>query len=108
MNATTPLGTILCHLWFQTPLSHILIYTFLPRLSSPHSATLSLHFNSSAGSYPLLILHSLKVTKPPQSTSRHHLCHTINTQTRDQLLTILPFGQGHTTHPSYHRPLSAL
>src|SRR5438876_1683864 len=108
MNASPPLGTILCHLWFQIPPFHILIHTFLSGLSSPSSANLSLHPRLPTCRHPVCSIHALHMTKPPQSTSTHHLQHTLNTQPHDQLLTLYSIGQGHTTHPSHHRPLRAL
>src|SRR5437870_6537389 len=39
--------------------------------------------------------HMLHVSKPTQSTSPHHLHHTLNTQTRAQVLTPLPLRQLH-------------
>src|SRR6266496_2116190 len=80
MNAPPPLDTILRQLRFQTPHFQILIQTFLPDLPSPSSTTLSLHLKFSAGSRPLIPLHTLQVSKPPQSSSPNYLCHTLNTQ----------------------------
>src|SRR2546426_8952328 len=102
MNVLPPLCTILCHLWPQIQLLHVVFNTFKPCLSWPSSATFSFHLNISAGTYPLLPYYTLHVSKPTQSTSPHHLHHTLNTQTRAQVLTPLPIGQLHPTHPSYH------
>src|SRR5207245_2361183 len=104
-NALPPLCTILCHLWFQIQLLHALFNTFKPCVSWPSSSTFPFHLNISAGPYPLLPYHTLHVSKPTQSTSPHHLHHTLNTQT--QVLTPLPIGQLHPTHPSYHPHLIA-
>src|SRR3989454_8827246 len=101
-------ATILCHLWLQIQLLHVLFNTFKPCHSWPSSATIPFHLNISAGTYPLLPHHTLHVSKPTQSTSPHHLHHTLNTQTRAQVLTPLPIGQFHPTHPSYDPYLIAL
>src|SRR2546426_8935168 len=82
--------------------------TFKPCLSWSSFATFSFHFNISAGTYPLPPYHTLHVSKPTQSTSPHHLHHTLNSQTRAQVLTPLPLRQLHPTHPSYHPHLIAL
>src|SRR2546426_5287607 len=108
MNAFHPLCTILCHLWFQIQILHVLFNTFQPCLSSLPLCNLSFHLNISAGTYPLLPYHTLHVSKSTQSTSPHHLHHTLNTQTRAQVLTPLSIRQLHPTHPSYHPHLSAL
>ena len=89
MNAFPPVCTIFCHPWFQIQLLHVLFNTFQLSLSSPSSATFSFHLNISAGTYPLLSYHTLHVSKPTQSTSPHHLHHTLNTQTRAQVLLFL-------------------
>src|SRR2546426_12843468 len=108
MNVLPPLCKILCHLWLQIQLLHVLFNTFKPRLSWPSSATFSFHLNISAGTYPILPYHTLHVSKPTQSTFSHHLHQTLNTQTRAQELTPLPIRQLHLTHPSYHPHLIAL
>src|SRR2546426_6897466 len=69
MNVLSPLCTILCHLWLQIQLLHVIFNTFKPCLSWPSSATFSFHLNISAGTYPLLSYHMLHVSKPTQSTS---------------------------------------
>src|SRR2546426_3768639 len=81
-NALSPLCTILCHLRLKIQLLYVLFNTFKPCLSWPSSATFSFHLNISAGTYPLLPYHTLHVSKPTQSTSPHHLHHTLDTQTR--------------------------
>src|SRR5207245_7293216 len=53
MNVLPPLCTILCHLWLQIQLLHVVFNTFLPCLSWPSPATFSFHLNISAGTYPL-------------------------------------------------------
>src|SRR6266496_6052898 len=89
MNAPPPLDTILCHLLFQTPHFQILIQTFLSGLPSPSSTPLSLHLKFSAARCPLIPLHTLQVSKPLQSTSLYYLCHILNTQMRNHILTLL-------------------
>src|SRR2546426_12176627 len=108
MNVLPPLSTILCPLWLQIQLLHVVFNTFKPCLSWPSFATFSFPLNISAGTYPLLPYHTLHVSKSTQSTSPHHLHHTLNTQTRAQVLTPLSIRQLHPTHPSYHPHLSAL
>src|SRR5207245_203851 len=108
MNVLPPLCTILCHLWLQIQLLHVVFNTFQPYHSWPSSATFPFHLNISAGTYPLLPYHTLHMSKPTQSTSPHHLHYTLNTQTRAKVLTPLPIGQLHPTHPSYHLYLIAL
>src|SRR3989454_8458944 len=107
MNVLPPLCTILCHLWLQIQLLHVVFNTFQPCLSWPSSATFSIHLNISAGTYPLLPYHTLHVSKLTQSTSPTHLHHMVNTQTREQLRASLPIGQLHPTQPSYHPHLIA-
>src|SRR2546426_9018892 len=107
MNVLPPLCKILCHLWLQIQLLHVLFNTFKPCLSWPFSATFPFHLNISAGTYPLLPYHTLHVSKPTQSTSPHHLHYILNTQMLAQVLTPLPIGQLHSTHPSYHPHLIA-
>src|SRR5207253_6442678 len=93
MNVLPPLCTILCHLWLQIQLLHVVFDTFKPWLSWSFFATFSFHLNISAGTYPLPPFHMFHVSKPTQSTSPHHLHHTLNTQTRAQVLTPLPLRQ---------------
>src|SRR2546426_7650916 len=107
MNVLPPLCTILCHLLLQIHLLHVVFNTFPPCHSWPSSATFSFHLNILAGTYPLLSYHTLHVSKPTQSTSPYDLHHTLNTQTRAQVLTPLPIEQLHPTHPSYHPHLIA-
>src|SRR5438093_12877588 len=108
MNASPPFNSILSHLRLQSPLFHRHIYTFLPSLSSPSSANLSLHLNLSARRYPILSIHTLQMSKPPQSASTHYIRYTFNSQPPDQLVTLYSIRQGHTTHPPYHHPLCTL
>src|SRR5437870_848880 len=108
MNILPPLCTILCHLRLQIQLLHVLFNTCKPCLSWLSFATFSFHLNISAGTYPLIPFHTLHVSKSTQSTSPHHLHHTLNTQTRAQVLNPLPIGQLHPTHPSYHPHFIAL
>src|SRR2546426_329439 len=61
---------------FMSFITHV----FKPCLSWPSFATFSFHLNISAGTYPLLSYHKLHVSKPTQSTSPHHLHHTLNNQ----------------------------
>src|SRR5207245_3790537 len=53
MNVLPPPCTILCHLWLQIQLLHVVFNTFKPCLSWSSFATFSFHFNISAGTYPL-------------------------------------------------------
>src|SRR5207244_10668100 len=45
MNVLPPLCTILCHLWLQIQLLHVVFNTFLPCLSWPSPATFPFHLN---------------------------------------------------------------
>src|SRR5207244_724047 len=76
MNVLPPPCTILCHLWLQIQLLHVVFNTFKPCLSWSSFATFSFHLNISAGTYPLPPYHTLHVPKPTQSTSPHHLNHS--------------------------------
>src|SRR5207253_575096 len=107
LKAFPPLYTILCHLWYQIQLLHVLFNAFQPCLSSPSSATFSFNLNISAGTYSLLPYHTLHLSKLTQSTFSHHLHHTLNIQMREQILAPLPIRQIHPTLPSYHPPLIA-
>src|SRR2546426_4509395 len=53
MNVLPPLCTILCHLWLQIQLLHVVFDTFKPCLSWSSFVTFSFHLNISAGTYPL-------------------------------------------------------
>ena len=97
MNVLPPLCTILCHLWLQIELLHVVFDTFKPCLSWPSSATFFFPLNISAGTYPLLPYHTLHMSKPTQSTSRHHFHHTLNTQTRAQVFSSYQTTSLHTS-----------
>src|SRR2546426_7247210 len=64
MNVLPPLCTILCHLWLQIQLLHVVFNTFKPCLSWSSFATFSFHLNISAGTYPLP--HTTRPTCPNQ------------------------------------------
>src|SRR3989454_11968549 len=97
MNFLPPLCTSLCHLWLQIQLLHVIFNTFQPCHPWPSSATFPFHLNISAGTYPLLPYHTLHVSKPTQSTSPHHLHHTLNTQ-RERKYSLLFLSDNFTPH----------
>src|SRR5207245_2350228 len=107
MNVLPPPCTILCHLWLQIQLLHVVFNTFKPCLSCSSFATFSFPLNISAGTYHSPLPYAPRV-QTNASTSPHRLNHTLNTQTRAQVLTPLPIRQLHPTHPSYHPHLIAL
>ena len=64
----------------------------------------------STGWYPIIHILTLQMPKPPQSSTPHHICHTLYNQKTVQI-TLLSILQRHSTHQSHHhslRPLQAM
>ena len=95
----------------QTQLLHIIPHTFSPSLPAPTRTSHPCHHHISTGRHPVISTLTLHMPKPPQSTTPHHLSHTLDPQKTVQIHTALSILQRHPTHPSHHhpfRPLQAL
>ena len=70
------------------------------------------HLHLSTGQYPNHPhSYTLQMPKPSDSTTPHHIRHTLHTQKTVQIHTALPIIQRHPTHPSHHHlfiPLQTL
>src|SRR5207245_11601394 len=79
MNVLPPPCSILCHLWLQIQLLHVVFNTFKPCLSWSSFATFSFHLNISAGTYPLPSLpyapraqtNAIYLSSPPQPPTQY-------------------------------------
>ena len=89
-------------------LLHIIPHTFFLSLPAPTRTSHPCHHHISTGRYPIISTLTLHMPKPPQSTTPHHLSHTLNPQKTVQIHTALSILQRHPTHPSHHHPFLAL
>ena len=85
----------------QTQLLHIIPHTFSPSLPAPTRTSHPSHHHISTGRHPIIFTLTLHMPKPPQSTTPHHLSHTLNPQKTVQIHTALSILQRHPTHPSH-------
>ena len=69
----------------QTQLLHIIPHTYSPSLPAPTSHPS--HHHIFIGRHPIISTLTLHMPKPPQSTTPHHLSHTLNPQRTVQIHT---------------------
>ena len=92
----------------HTQFLHVIPHIFSPNLPAPTRTSRPCHHHISTGRHPVISTLTLHMPKPPQSTTPHHLSHTLNPQKTVQIYTVLPILQRHPTHPSHHHPLRSL
>ena len=88
----------------QTQLLHIILHTFSPSLPAPTRTFHPCHHHISTGRHPIISILTLHMPKPPQSTTPHHLSHTLNPQKTEQIHTALSILQRHPIHLSHYHP----
>ena len=90
MNSRPPHGPIVCHLFFQTKLFHVIVHTFQPGLSTrPTPTSTTIHLKIHTFLYPLLVVFPYNMTKPPKPTTSHKVRYTVYLFTIEQYNDIL-------------------
>ena len=91
----------------QTQLLHIIPHTFSPSLPAPTRTSHPSHHHISTGQHPIISTLTLHMPKPPQSTTPHHLSHTLNPQkTTNPHCAFYPSATPHTSISPSSAPFS--